>query len=112
MMWVDFIILTPVLVFLLWLYWFSRPAARLGPVDRLVLGLTPLLVTGTLWAVHASLDVEGMGLNVIAVAAGYLVGCMLLGAGWGFRVKAARKGQGMRSRGGQFPPGRTPGSAR
>lgn len=81
-MWIDYFILAPVLVFLLWLYWYSRPATGLSRLDRLILILVPVLASATLWILHIGLDVEGMALNVIAVAAAYLLACGILGAGW------------------------------
>ena len=83
----DFFILTPVLAFLLWLFWYSAPAERCkrqGVIDSVIaaIGLGGSLLV--LYAVHAGLDasVEGLNRNVIAVASSYLFLVAVLGVGW------------------------------
>lgn len=93
-MWVDLLISAPVTAFLLWLYWYSAPgdAPRwLRWVDRALLVGSPLALVGIIALGHARIDYPGMGLNVMLVAAGYLVVLALLGAGWGLRFAVGRR---------------------
>lgn len=85
---VDLLITAPVVVFLLWLYAYSTPAERSAGVrtmDRVLMVLTPVVAAGLIAGIHAALDLDGMGRNVIAVATAYLAALALLGLGWGVR---------------------------
>ena len=86
---VDLLITAPVVVFLLWLYAYSAPTERSAGVrvlDRVLMVLTPVVAAGLIVGIHAWLDLDGMGRNVIAVATAYLVALALLGLGWGLRL--------------------------
>ncbi len=84
----DFLILLPVTVFLLWLFWYSAPtgqSARARLAD-FVVGL--LAFGGALFVLawlHATLSIEGMDKNILAVASSYLTLLAVLGVGWGLR---------------------------
>lgn len=85
---VDLLISAPVVVFLLWLYARTAPDGRNGSVrwlDRALMLLTPITAIGLIVGIHAVLDLEGMGRNVIAVATAYLAVLALLGLGWTVR---------------------------
>ena len=85
---VDLLISAPVVAFLLWLYARSAPAGRrpgMRAFDRTLLLGTPLVAIVIIVGFHRWLDVEGMGLNVIAVATAYLAVLAVLGAGWAVR---------------------------
>ena len=88
----DLLILLPVMIFLLWLYWYSTPAEQ-GAGARFVDRLPALLATlGALAALpiqHAELGphVVGLARNVIAVATAYLLMLAFLGLGWGLRFR-------------------------
>ncbi len=89
---VDLLISAPVVAFLLWLYAWSTPAERSTSVlwlDRALMALTPIALVAIIIGFHHLLDVEGMGLNVIAVATAYLTVLALLGLGW--MVRALRQ---------------------
>ncbi len=92
-MWIDFVVMGPVVAFALWLYWFSRPRVcvrRIRWLDRAVLMATPVSVIGCIVVFHRVSEVEGMGLNVMAVASAYLLASAILGLGWVGRVCIAR----------------------
>ncbi len=86
---VDLLISAPVVVFLLWLYARSASGSLTG-LDRLLLVLTPVALVAIIIGFHRTLEVEGMGLNVIAVATAYLVVLALLGLGWTVRFLRQR----------------------
>jgi quinol-cytochrome oxidoreductase complex cytochrome b subunit len=87
MLLIDNLIMAPVWLFLLWLYWYSTPTQW----PRLALfvdwAIAAIAVLGSLlilaW-LHHSLDpsVEGLSRNVIAVVSAYLYLIFVLGAGW------------------------------
>ncbi|MFO7762743.1 MAG: hypothetical protein R6V61_03290 [Wenzhouxiangellaceae bacterium] len=96
-MWVDLLISAPVTAFLLWLYWYSAPDAAPGwsrRVDRLLLAVSPLAVIAIIALGHARIDLPGMALNVMLVAAAYLTLLFLLGVGWLQRAVAVRRRAG------------------
>ena len=87
-MWVDLFVCAPITLFMLWLYVYSTPAQRpdwLRRLDRGLLLLAPLSVIAILVIGHSTVDFEGMGLNVMLVAAAYLTMIALLGLGWMLR---------------------------
>ena len=89
---VDLLISAPVVAFLLWLYARSAPESRPAPVrsiDRALMLLAPLAGIGIIVGIHASMELEGMGRNVIAVATAYLAVLALLGIGWSVRFLRA-----------------------
>ncbi len=78
----------------MWLYCYSAPPDRRPGVrilDRCLLVLAPVLAVTIIVACHRLLDIEGMGLSVIAVAAAYLAVCTLLGLGWLIRHRRTRR---------------------
>ncbi|MGK7294255.1 MAG: hypothetical protein ACNS61_00330, partial [Candidatus Wenzhouxiangella sp. M2_3B_020] len=84
-MWIDLFVSAPVTLFLLWLYWYSRPAtaprwSRL--VDAVVLVVSPAVVVAIIVVGHATIEWAGMGLNVMLVASAYISLIVLLGIGW------------------------------
>ncbi|MBY6205512.1 hypothetical protein [Halomonas denitrificans] len=85
---VDLLISAPVVAFLMWLYARSASGPLTG-LDRLLLVLTPVALVAIIVGFHRTLDIEGMGLNVIAVATAYLAVLALLGIGW--MVRALRQ---------------------
>ncbi|MGK7295270.1 MAG: hypothetical protein ACNS61_05465 [Candidatus Wenzhouxiangella sp. M2_3B_020] len=92
-MWIDLFVSAPVTLFLLWLYWYSRPAAaprwsRL--VDAVVLVASPAVVVAIIVVGHATIEWAGMGLNVMLVASAYISLIVLLGIGWLQRFAAGR----------------------
>jgi len=92
-MWVDLLIVAPVTLFLLWLYVYSAPrrrSRRLRILDRCVLVGAPGAVVAIVVGGHAWIDYPGMGLNVMLVAAAYVVLVVLLGLGWWARRNAAK----------------------
>jgi amino acid transporter len=82
---VDFLILLPVVAFMLWLFWYTAPSDRsrgLSRFDPLLAGLA-CLVAGLVFVVlHGVLDMEGMDQSIIVVAASYLTFIMAMGACW------------------------------
>lgn len=92
----DLFIMAPVVLFLLWLYWYSTPnpwPRSQVRVDWLIVGFGLLGSFAVLAGLHAYLDssVQGLSRNVIAVASSYLFFIFVLGAGWirRFRKSAA-----------------------
>ena len=84
-MWIDLFVSAPVTLFMLWLYRYSTPAVRprwLRVLDQVMLWLAPISVVMILAIGHAVVDFEGMGLNVMLVAAAYLTMIGLFGLGW------------------------------
>lgn len=103
-MWIDLLISAPVTIFLMWLYWYSAPAGqtRAGRWrDRSLFVVAPVVAGAIIVLCHLRMDLEGVGLNVIAVASAYLVVCGLLGLGWVLRAGARE----LRVRDGAMPPG-------
>lgn len=85
---VDLLISAPVVAFLLWLYARSAPAERGAGIlwlDRMLMLLTPIAAVSIIVGIHATMELEGMGRNVIAVATAYLAVLALLGLGWTVR---------------------------
>ena len=68
----------------------AAASGSLTGLDRLLLVLTPIAAIAIILGFHRTLDVEGMGLNVIAVATAYLAVLALLGLGWTFRYMLRR----------------------
>lgn len=96
-MWIDALIMTPVTVFLLWLFAYSAPAdrSRFDRVcDRLVMMVSVLAGAVVLFILHRGLDIEGMGRSLVAVACAYLVFLTILVLGWLRRFARVRKGGG------------------
>jgi hypothetical protein len=92
-MWVDFFIIAPVSLFLLWLFWYSAPAGRSRGQRWLdvLIGVAALIgAVGILIGVHATLDIEGPDRNVIAVAGAYVFLVAMLGFGWLRRLWSGR----------------------
>lgn len=89
-MWVDLFVCAPVTLFMLWLYGYSAPKQRpawLRNLDRFWMVLAAVLVVGILVIGHSISDFEGMGLNVMLVAAAYLSLIGVLGLGWMIRYR-------------------------
>lgn len=89
----DILISLPVLGLLIWLFLFSAPRERSrGGIwrDRVFAIAAPAAALATIVAGHAWGTAEGMALNVMAVASGYLVCVGLLGAGWAVRWGSRR----------------------
>ena len=85
---VDLLISARVVAFLLWLYARSAPTERgagFWLLDRVLMVVTPFAAVAIIIGFHRGLDIEGMGLNVIAVATAYLVVVSMLGFGWAVR---------------------------
>jgi hypothetical protein len=96
MLLIDNLILLPVWLFLLWLYWYSTPAAWPGRqllVDWLIAAVAVLGSLFILAWLHLNLDpgVEGLSRNVIAVVSAYLYLIFALGAGWIRRFVVQRR---------------------
>lgn len=92
----DALILLPVVVFLLWLYGYSRPIEsgfRERALDRLIALLAVLGCALMLVVLHLSMpaSVEGLSRNIIAVVSSYLYLIGVLGLGWIFRFKRVRR---------------------
>ncbi|NKI34021.1 hypothetical protein HFP89_02425 [Wenzhouxiangella sp. XN79A] len=90
---VDLLISAPVVAFLIWLYARSAPSGRsagMRALDRTLMVLTPLALVAIIVGIHATMDLDGMGRNVIAVATAYLAVLALLGSGWVVRFLRAR----------------------
>lgn len=87
MLLIDNLILAPVWIFLLWLYWYSTPPDWPGFQLLMDWLIAAVAVIGSLlilaW-LHHSLDpsIEGLSRNVIAVVSAYLYLVFVLGAGW------------------------------
>lgn len=96
-MWIDGLIMTPVTVFLLWLYAYSAPSDR-SPADRardgLIMLVSVLAGVSVLTLLHRGLDIDGMGRSLVSVACAYLAFLMILGLGWLVRFVRAKKGGG------------------
>lgn len=92
-MWVDLFVCAPVTLFMLWLYGYSAPKQRPGwlrKLDSVWMILAIALVVGILVIGHSVSDFEGMGLNVMLVAAAYLSLIGVLGIGWMIRHQARK----------------------
>ncbi len=82
---VDILILSPVMAFLLWLYWYTAPAGRSMRLRMMDVGLaaTACLLSGAVFiGLHGWLDIEGMDRSIIVVAASYLTFIAAMGAIW------------------------------
>lgn len=86
--------LVPVIVFLMWLYWFTRPSdmnAQLKLVDNLLLISSPVVSLLTGYLVYRFLPGEGIWPHVLAALLAYLMLLADLGAGWLFRYVSMKK---------------------
>ena len=95
---VDFLILSPVALFLLWLFWYSAPAGRPRGVKRVDLGLAVLacaIALSVFLALHAWLNIDGMDKSMIVVAVSYLTFVTAMGASWlaRWRLHDSQSGQ-------------------
>ena len=91
---IDFLLLLPVTVFLLWLYVYSGPRGLGGAdwlVDRLPAALALVASVAALSGIHLWASFEGLTLNVIAVVSAYLVLLFGLGLSWLLRWLRARR---------------------
>lgn len=91
---IDFLLLLPVTLFLLWLYAYSGPRALKGSawlVDRLPALLVLIVSLGVLFGVHRMAAFEGLTLNVVAVVSAYLVLLLGLGLAWLLRWFRGRR---------------------
>lgn len=89
----DILISLPVLALLVWLFLISAPPGRSrGGIwrDRCFAVAAPAAALATITAGHTWGTADGMALNVMAVAGGYLVAVAVLGAGWGIRGLLSR----------------------
>lgn len=96
-MWIDGLIMTPVTVFLLWLFAYSAPAGRSRfdrVCDRLVMLVSVVAAVVVLFMLHRGLHIDGMGRSLVAVACAYLVFLTILALGWLRRFARTRKGGG------------------
>lgn len=87
MLLIDNLILAPVWLFLLWLYWYSTPtdwSRRQLLIDWNIAALGVVGCLAILAWLHHSLDpdIQGLSRNVIAVVSAYLYFIAVLGAGW------------------------------
>lgn len=96
-MWIDGLIMTPVTIFLLWLFAYSAPS-DCSPADRardgLIMLASVLAGLSVLTLLHGGLDIDGMGRSLVSVACAYLVFLAILGLGWLARFARAKKGGG------------------
>lgn len=93
-MWIDLFVSAPVTLFLVWLYRYSTPSTRPGwlrVLDAAVLMSAPLALVAIIAGGHAWIDYPGTGLNVMLVAAAYVVVLALLGLGWALRFARGRR---------------------
>lgn len=84
-MWIDFFIIAPVSLFLLWLFWYTAPAGRSrwqGRIDVMVATIALGGAVGVLVGLHAVLPIEGADRHLLAVAGTYLFLVLALGLGW------------------------------
>jgi hypothetical protein len=91
---IDFLLLLPVTAFLLWLYAYSGPRGLRGRAwlaDRWPAVLALFASLAVLVGVHATVDLEGLSLNVIAVVSAYLVLLLGLGLAWFLRWFRTRR---------------------
>lgn len=91
---VDILILLPVTVFLLWLYAYSGPIGLRGGAwwaDRLPALLALVVSLAVLVWLHATLDVEGLYRNIVAVVSAYLVLLAGLALAWLLRWRRGRR---------------------
>jgi len=82
---IDFLLLLPVTLFLLWLYAYSGPSLLRGRdwfADRVPALLAPLASLLVLIGVHVNAAFEGLTLNVVAVVSTYLVLLLGLALAW------------------------------
>ena len=85
---VDSLMLLPVVAFLLWLFWYTAPGGRLPWQKRADIGLALLacgVTAGVFAGLHSGLDIEGMDRSMIVVAMSYLTFVVSMGASWIFR---------------------------
>jgi len=95
MLLIDNLILLPVWLFLLWLYWYSTPAdwsRRQWVIDWLIAATAVVGSLAILAWLHFNLgpEVEGLSRNIIAVVSAYLFLIAILGLGWIRRFVSAR----------------------
>jgi hypothetical protein len=82
---IDFLVLTPVVLFLLWLFWYSAPAGRPRCLKLVDVGLAVfacVIALSVFLALHAWLNTDGMDKSMIVVAVSYLTFVAAMGASW------------------------------
>ncbi len=85
MWWIDFFIIAPVSLFLLWLFWYTAPAGRSrrqGRIDVIVALFAVVGAVAILTGLHAVLPIEGEDRRLLAVAGTYVFVVVVLGLGW------------------------------
>lgn len=100
---VDVFILSPVVLFLLWLFWYSAPRGRPDGLKWLDIGLAAMACTVALAVfsgLHAWLDIEGMDKSIIVVAASYLTFVGMMGLSWLVRWQVHASSSRFAKRGG------------
>ena len=95
---VDFLMLSPVALFLLWLFWYSAPAARpraLRWVDGGLAVLACVIALSVFLTLHTWLDIDGIDKSMIVVAVSYLTFVTAMGASWlvRWRLHGSQSGQ-------------------
>ncbi len=93
MWWIDFFIIAPVSLFLIWLFWYTAPSGRSrrqGHVDVVVVLVALTGVVGVLAGLHAILPIEGADRHLLAVAGSYVFLVLMLGLGWLRRIWVGR----------------------
>lgn len=87
---ITLIMLVPVIVFLMWLYWYTRPNGLSGRhqwLDNLILFSTPLVSLCAGYLVFQYLTEMGIWPHIMAALCAYLVLLAYLGGGWYIRLK-------------------------
>lgn len=85
--------LVPVILFLMWLYWYTRPpglSATQLRVDWAIFYAAPVTSLATGFLVYQYLPGEGIWPHVLAALLAYFMLLVDLGAGWLLRVLGKR----------------------
>lgn len=91
---IDFLLLLPVTLFLLWLYAYSGPRGLTGRrwlADRLPAFLALAAAGSVLTGLHLTLAYDDLNRNIIAVVSAYLVLLAGLGLAWLLRWRRSRR---------------------
>ncbi|MCG8464306.1 MAG: hypothetical protein MI750_05565 [Xanthomonadales bacterium] len=86
--------LVPVILFLMWLYWFTRPqnlSREVLLIDNVILWSSPVVCLATGLLVYRYLPGEGIWPHVLAALLAYLMLLADVGAGWMMRFMHTRK---------------------